>query len=275
MDKPKKISKIKLIKCIVLLLIFFALVAACYQIYIVGPAYYEHYRVDPTWLNTQADFGAYGDFIGGLINPVLSFFTIIILVVSVFLQEDELVKTREQLAISAMSHSQNLKLLEKEHKRKQLLDVLNSHWEKLEIEINKPYYDNISLYTLINMTSDYLPEKLNAYDEASLILSNKTDNKKGVILREVRSQFSSIVLLTIELYELLDNKTVAQSYYSRVAVLAEKLRNMCILTSAESSHCTSMQAPPEKLKFIEQPMIDTLFNDGVKTNSNIERGFPT
>ncbi|MBO2699830.1 hypothetical protein [Shewanella algae] len=48
----------------------------------------------------QEDFGTFGDFLGGTLNPVLGFVTIVLLVLSLKKQSQELAMSREELALT-------------------------------------------------------------------------------------------------------------------------------------------------------------------------------
>lgn len=84
----------------------------------------------------QAVFGAFGDFVGGLLNPIFSFFTILLLVYSIRFQIDEIKETRVEIVKASNIHSANNKqqkemfevervLLQGELLEKELFRVLN------------------------------------------------------------------------------------------------------------------------------------------------------
>ena len=53
-------------------------------------------------------WGAFGDFFGGILNPILSILTIYLLVYSIKLQSDELGEATKQLKLTSQIHSQSL-----------------------------------------------------------------------------------------------------------------------------------------------------------------------
>ena len=57
----------------------------------------------------QATFGAFGDFIGGVLNPILSFITVLLLIFSIRFQLQELSYTREEIKKTNVIHSSNVK----------------------------------------------------------------------------------------------------------------------------------------------------------------------
>lgn len=65
-------------------------------------------------LGDQEAFALFGDFTGGVVNPILGFFTILILVVSLLIQAQELKATREELAATKLVHQKSLEMKHRE-----------------------------------------------------------------------------------------------------------------------------------------------------------------
>ena len=61
-------------------------------------------------------WGTFGDFIGGTLNPILSFFALIALLLTIVLQSRELEATREELSRSATAHENSEKVMAEQHK---------------------------------------------------------------------------------------------------------------------------------------------------------------
>ncbi len=57
----------------------------------------------------QSDFGAFGDFFGGILNPMLTFLTILLLLRQLRLQRSELNATAKELRATAEIHKENIK----------------------------------------------------------------------------------------------------------------------------------------------------------------------
>lgn len=79
----------------------------------------------------QDQWGAFGDFIGGTLNPILSFFALIALLLTIVLQSNELEATREELKrsanaqeISAENQQRNIIHIESEAKKNELYRVI-------------------------------------------------------------------------------------------------------------------------------------------------------
>lgn len=83
-------------------------------------------------LGNQESFALFGDFMGGLLNPVLSFATILILLRSLWLQNEEmkagrreLELTREEMAATREVHSNELELQSRNNLRPQLQKIFS------------------------------------------------------------------------------------------------------------------------------------------------------
>jgi len=104
-------------------------------------------------------WGQLGDYVGGILNPLLSFTTIVILITTVRIQieqlrasREELTLTREELQKTAEAAIKQADHFEKEAKLKELLVII----EKLATRINKNFNGNnlesdYSLHTFVNL----------------------------------------------------------------------------------------------------------------------------
>ena len=62
----------------------------------------------------QAKWGTFGDYIGGTLNPILSFISLIALLTTIVLQSKELELTRDELKRSASAQEETKKILDKQ-----------------------------------------------------------------------------------------------------------------------------------------------------------------
>ncbi len=95
----------------------------------------------------QEAFALFGDFIGGLLNPILGFATILILLRSLWLQNEEMKATRKELeytrnemAATRQVHANELELQARNHLRPQMRsifagchDSFEQAWDKLQL----------------------------------------------------------------------------------------------------------------------------------------------
>ncbi|MDK1288498.1 hypothetical protein [Pseudoalteromonas umbrosa] len=101
----------KIVNGVILIIPFIAIAITLYFIYI----YSETFSPIFPELGEQAsdvvrgEYGTFGDFFGGVLNPSLSFLTIVMLVFSLLLQTKELKATREELALSRKTHEEQTK----------------------------------------------------------------------------------------------------------------------------------------------------------------------
>lgn len=71
-------------------------------------------------MGEPAEFGAFGDFVGGVINPLLGFITIWLLVKSLQFQREEVEATRNELALSNQIFESQMTLQRRQNLREQL-----------------------------------------------------------------------------------------------------------------------------------------------------------
>ncbi len=74
--------------------------------------YFTYFKGD---LSTEhGDWGTFGDYIGGILNPILSFLSLIALLATIVLQSKELKLTRKELKRSASAQEDTKKILDKQ-----------------------------------------------------------------------------------------------------------------------------------------------------------------
>ena len=90
--------------------------------------------------DNQAIWGAFGDFVGGTLNPIFSFLGLIALLLTIVLQSRELEETRNEISRSAEAHEQQLKYISGQQQRDDLIRLVT----KLTDRINNNYNSNIA-----------------------------------------------------------------------------------------------------------------------------------
>lgn len=126
-------------------------------------SFLTYFGVGPA--KTLADWGATGDFFGGILNPAFSFVTIILLLISIRLQLNELSLTRHELKLTRVEHSKsreaqeehqkNSKELLKREEKNQLLKLIDNEDRKIESCLDWKYSPNVSLGDLNNESFTY------------------------------------------------------------------------------------------------------------------------
>lgn len=71
--------------------------------------------------------GTFGDFIGGTLNPILTFITFMAVLITIVLQQKELADTRDELAKSATALENQIKSLDRQNFESTFFQMLNLH----------------------------------------------------------------------------------------------------------------------------------------------------
>ncbi|WP_421866576.1 hypothetical protein [Motiliproteus sp.] len=74
--------------------------------------------------------GPFGDFIGGILNPILTFIMFISVLFTIVIQSNELKETRKEIARQASSHQEHIKILKKENTNHHLWLAFNESRDK-------------------------------------------------------------------------------------------------------------------------------------------------
>jgi hypothetical protein len=96
----------------------------------------------------NADFGAFGDFIGGALNPILGFLTVLLLLTSIRFQIDELRLTRIDINKANSIHSDNQRTQAEillAQQKETLISVAIPKLNRLMIQINATKGKNLNL----------------------------------------------------------------------------------------------------------------------------------
>ncbi len=97
----------------------------------------------------RAELSQLGDFIGGILNPILTFLTVLILLRALFLQQEELGKVTNQLELTTKVHEDTMALQE----RNNLLDRIESKTKDNE----EQFFGLISREILVNDGNKDIP----------------------------------------------------------------------------------------------------------------------
>lgn len=126
-------------------------------------------------------FGPMGDFIGGILNPILTFLMFMGVLVTILIQSKELKETRNEIRRQSNSHQEHIKILKSSEKKRQLYDAFNEAKEQYwSIAKEKIYHQN-SLFDLV-MNEETLPNT--RYIEMQLsFLARKQDSVTLLALR--------------------------------------------------------------------------------------------
>ena len=108
----------------------------------------------------QSDFGAFGDFFGGILNPMPTFLTILLLLRQLRLQRSELNATAKELRATAEIHEENMK-----HSR--AVDIYEKTYEKYSKAIQN--FNNSLNYNFVSLSKDGAALTVTQRTEAQLV----------------------------------------------------------------------------------------------------------
>ena len=101
------------------------------------------FLINLTSLFGEPSYGMFGDFFGGVLNPILTFLTFMGLLVTIVLQQKELALTRQELHTSALALSQQAETQEKQRFEDTFFALLEQHNRLLDkIVENSVSYDS-------------------------------------------------------------------------------------------------------------------------------------
>jgi len=99
--------------------------------------------INLTSLFGSPSYGTFGDFFGGILNPILTFLTFMGLLITIVLQQKELALTRQELHTSALALSQQAETQEKQRFEDTFFALLEQHNRLLDkIVENGVSYDS-------------------------------------------------------------------------------------------------------------------------------------
>lgn len=100
------------------------------------------------WSKSPEAWGQLGDYIGGILNPVVAFCALIALVVSIQLQKAELAATRAELASTKTVVEEQAKIAEQQRREQRFFDVLRLYQETLRsVEFDRATDHGIRSYS--------------------------------------------------------------------------------------------------------------------------------
>lgn len=195
-------------------------------------------------LGDQAQFGQFGDFVGGILNPLLSFVTLIAVLWSLRVQLRELDASHLALAQSQELHREQLELQRNESIRSQLKQDAELYFDEYERLFRSPIFrlptqgepfgEPVSLHDLIKNPT-YL-----GLDSTDSILGSlpealtKSDSL-SVHLNTLRKQTAFLVYSVCSLIQRLDVDALRLSWRMRTTSLITDMRAIQLFSEQEAN----------------------------------------
>jgi hypothetical protein len=194
-------------------------------------------------LGSQEVFGQFGDYVGGLLNPILSFVTLITILWSLRVQGFQLVASHEALQQAQALHREQLELQRSESIRNQLKQDADLYLENCYRLFSRPVFrvstfyqplgELLSLADLVKNPGFFGLEAANdVLDRIPAAL--KHSDALGLHLNTLRTQLSAAVYSVCNLMQYMEVSALRKSWEMRILSLVTDVRGVQILTEAES-----------------------------------------
>lgn len=200
-------------------------------------------------LGDQEMFGQFGDFIGGTLNPFLSFLTIVLLIWSIRLQMSELALTREEMKKSTTAleetAAQQTKLLELQRQteiRREIEDNLKFHYEKyqnlIELELLSVNPLNMKKYYSVGQALEVIKNNKKSSATARIGAEELVSGsaKSPEHFANIMNEVTFIAHATYDLLDYLQTRTVRDSHYSRCNKILEDLKTFAFSKETAEDH---------------------------------------
>lgn len=256
----------------------FARLAAYFFALITASALFVYMiRFAGNGLGGTEQFGQFGDYVGGVLNPSLSFITILLLIWSIRVQMSELAATREELAASKeelkksslaleasrIAHQENVELQKREYIRKQIHDDFKHRIGILESLLNKPLFPIYSpallssarSFTLHSFNDVYINcMQSNGASDFQIFIDNldlQLEPGQKESISDTRSSIARNIHYlqecASELYKYLDNYYVALSIQTQTEEFIDKCSYLKIINQKYADKIKEMAAIPERI----------------------------
>lgn len=190
---------------------------------------------------TPAEWGPFGDFIGGVTNPILSLFTLLSVLLTLLLQSRQLESTRDELDRTRLAATEQMEHLRKEAKKADIfrtIQVLEARLEQLYREpiffVNNGQMERWELYLLLSHATDEVLMRVPAIaDIGPPQLRNEYLRTKGTL-----TQFHiTLVKLSMQLTQLVvldESEQFSFFYEPTISYMAQKLEMIGYLPESDA-----------------------------------------
>jgi hypothetical protein len=215
--------------------------------------------------------GAWGDFFGGVLNPLLTFLTFMGLLITIMLQKKELQQSRKEFK----GQKESLENQEFDNKFFQMLNLLNNISDRLATNINKDKLNEKNVF-------EYLKEKLhneiyNSYNHD--LTNNSLQEDKFLYFQNIFNEFNNTYDTTfkyyfINLYQILkyidtysNNEAEAKEYTNMIR--AQLTKNALILLAYNAIGVQNFTTNQYQLLVEKYAFFEHLRYDDFCENANI------
>ncbi|PHS73195.1 MAG: hypothetical protein COB22_02725 [Cycloclasticus sp.] len=211
-------------------------------------------------LGGTAAFGAFGDYIGGILNPILGFATVILLIYSIRIQmkelrestialkasqiaHEELAKTsKKELSIIEQGHLNQQSALKREALRNQLTENAENIIKTYDKLMNLPYVNASHtqfslrdlLYNLTQLNDNTVENNIaNISNLMGTEPSKRNEQAKKLHLESIKKNINQLVLVFLELKPMLEAPSLQKIWGDRLESRVLDCYGLTIFTEEE------------------------------------------
>lgn len=166
-DSTKRKITMKIKKTLIWILITLLLTVVILTVLFLAKKYYSNVYPSVFISNKSGDWGAFGDFFGGILNPIFGLISVSLILVTIWQQKSALAQTTKQINLSVEEMTKSVAAQEKqaELSEKQLKELM----KKSELDESIRVLNN-----LINDLNDSIDEALVCFHNKSVMRSLKS-----------------------------------------------------------------------------------------------------
>ncbi|WP_052810376.1 putative phage abortive infection protein [Vibrio renipiscarius] len=230
--------------------------------------YFTHFSGELS--NKQEDWGTFGDFLGGSLNPILSFLGLIALLLTIVLQNRELEATRQELARSAEAQ------INSEAALSQQSEILEQQ------RFESTFFQLVNLYNEIvkSMQVNHLSRSIEGRECFFILYSQRYVGSSGTTLdyvydnfyREHRSEIGHYFRHVYQIINFIDKSNISnkKQYSNFIRAQLSDYELVLLFINGLSIHARDKMKPLiEKYELFEHLSID-LFEFGVERAKEYE-----
>ncbi|MEO3988146.1 hypothetical protein [Plesiomonas shigelloides] len=221
------------------LIIAISIISIC----LILAIYFYHFGSNSS-LGNQEIFAQFGDYFGGVLNPILTFSTVILLYLSIKLQEHELQDSKNNIERNIKELQERNAREEKQYLRRELQDSVHSYSKKVDELLTTPIFIiRKNLFTTVTLS-------INDLYKNSVYSGNKKANEmlneipsfmlkgssEGLLLQTLKTNIAQLAAVTRELLALLDNTALKLTNYQSTKEKINTCALLKILTKNEAEH---------------------------------------
>jgi len=200
--------------------ITFVILASIIAIIVFGFYIYDFGELPRS--DNNAAWGAFGDYIGGLLNPIIAFFALIALLLAIYIQKVELKAAREQLTETNQVMKDTRTHYENEAKKSELNNIL----EKTGDRLDKLIIENLPLSSSNRATIRQLIflDGLGSISDAFVDDSGKQGTYAHMAVNDIKLELSFLIYTLMKYNKLLadikEESEISKYYKSRYQKLS-------------------------------------------------------